>query len=433
MLSANFPCSASEWAQLHSSLLSWAKEWRYFAVYENQGGKGWGLPFKLLCGKSALVLDSDDIFTSLESARENALLEIGGYFAYDLKNKIEKLRSDNPDRIHAPEACFFEADVQIEYDGKHLKISAEEPEEICSQIQQTKALTKSEFFFDGRIDCGMEKDEYLNKVQKIRSHIEEGDVYELNLCVEFFSEQCKLDPYQAYFRLREKSNVPMSAFLKLGQFFVLSASPERFLSRNGNHLISQPIKGTRRRSSDAREDELLKEELYHSEKDRAENVMIVDLVRNDFAHSCKPGSISVPELFGIYSFPQVHQMISEIQGELKEDSSGMEALKYCFPMGSMTGAPKVMAMELIEQLENARRGIYSGAIGYIEPNGNFDFNVVIRTLVYNEKDSVLSFQAGGAITYDSQPKEEWNELLLKASAIRQMLNEATYPQDLPVT
>lgn len=205
----------------------------------------------------------------------------------------------------------------------------------------------------------------------------------------------------------------------------MCASPERYLFKDGVKVLSQPIKGTARRDADVTIDSQIKQELRNSIKDQAENVMIVDLVRNDLARSCETGSVHVDELFGIYSFPQVHQMISTVSGELKPGVPFTNAIHYSFPMGSMTGAPKIKVMELIELYEQQRRELFSGTVGYINPEGDFDFNVVIRSLFYNAATQYLSYQTGGAITYDSDPMKEWEEMRLKAWALERIFSSAT--------
>src|SRR5690606_8474955 len=194
--------------------------------------------------------------------------------------------------------------------------------------------------------------------------------------------------------------------------------------KEGHKIISQPIKGTMRRGSNESEDNVLKDQLYHSEKERAENMMIVDLVRNDLARSAIPGSVKVDELFGIYTYPKVHQMVSTVSANAGSDVAFSEIIRNAFPMGSMTGAPKVSAMKLIEQFESSRRGLFSGAAGYITPNGDFDFNVVIRSILYEQKTKKISFQVGSAITYDAVPDQEYQECQLKAEAMRQVLTTA---------
>jgi para-aminobenzoate synthetase component 1 len=221
--------------------------------------------------------------------------------------------------------------------------------------------------------------------------------------------------------LLQKSPTPFASYFKYDHQYLLCASPERFIKKSGDKLFSQPIKGTIKRGVDEAEDAQLKNELLHSEKELAENLMIVDLVRNDLARSSKTGSVNVDELFGIYSFKQVHQMISTVSSIIKNDTHIIDAIKHAFPMGSMTGAPKIMAMELIEKYETTKRGLYSGAIGYIAPNGDFDFNVVIRSLQYNAATKYLSYEVGSAITFDSIAEQEHDECLLKAKAIMDVL------------
>ena len=263
--------------------------------------------------------------------------------------------------------------------------------------------------------------EYLSTVARIREHIIEGDLYEMNLCQEFYATPVQIDPLAVYERLSALAQAPASAWFRLADKYLMCASPERFIQKQGDKLISQPIKGTRRRSVDPLEDAAIQQDLYHSIKDRAENVMIVDLVRNDLARHCQPGSVRVEELFGIYTFNTVHQMISTVSGRLRPEAHPMEALRDAFPMGSMTGAPKVMAMQLIERYERTRRGLYSGSVGYIDPAGDFDFNVVIRSIQYNAGQQYLSVSAGGAIVYDSDPEQEYEECLLKTRVMREAL------------
>jgi para-aminobenzoate synthetase component 1 len=227
---------------------------------------------------------------------------------------------------------------------------------------------------------------------------------------------------QVYADLLKKSPVPFGAFVKSNGCYLMCASPERFLKKTGNRMLSQPIKGTSKRGVNEAEDIALKQALLNSEKERAENLMIVDLVRNDLARSAKTGTVKVEELFGIYSFEQVHQMISTVSATLADGIHWVDALKYAFPMGSMTGAPKISAMHLIEQYERTARGLYSGAVGYITPEGDFDFNVVIRSLQYNSINQFLNFEVGGAITYDSIPEKEYEECLIKAGAILDTLS-----------
>lgn len=262
--------------------------------------------------------------------------------------------------------------------------------------------------------CNMSRAAYIDKVNAVIQDITAGDVYELNLCMEFLSEQATLDPLTLFRLLCQESPMPFATYLKLGQNYLAGASPERFMALKDGKLIAQPIKGTMRRGADAGDDAALKTKLQHDEKERAENMMIVDLVRNDLAKSAVPGSVKVEEMFGIYTFKAVHQMISTVTAQLKDGYNFADALMNAFPMGSMTGAPKLSAMQRIDQYENNARSLYSGAAGYVTPSGDFDFNVVIRSFLYDQAKALLSFQVGSAITYDALPEYEYAECLLKA-------------------
>lgn len=345
---------------------------------------------------------------------------IFGYLSYDLKNQLEKIHSKNKDSIGF-ESLFFFAPLHVillDTNGQ-LMVMSEHGNAIMEAIQQTELI--SEPIIPIKIHQKVSKEKYIETVQKIQEHIVQGDVYELNYCVEFFAEQTTINPLSTYFELQSISPTPFSCFFKQNNTYLLSASPERFIKKSLNKLYSQPIKGTVRRSSNEKEDEELKTRLVKSEKERAENLMIVDLVRNDLAKSCEVGTIEVDELFGIYSFKQVHQMISTVSGTIIDGLHPAEAISNAFPMGSMTGAPKLMAMQLIDQYENTKRGLYSGAVGYFAPNEDFDFNVVIRSIQYNESKKYVNFEVGSAITYDSVAEDEYEECLLKASAMLKAL------------
>ena len=347
-----------------------------------------------------------------------------GYLSYDLKNEVERLSSRHPDGIGLPPLHFFRPRHVIYLRAGAWTIETLDPDPaavwraiLATPIPDDTAPTA----ITAPLQQRMPEADYLRNVAAVREHIAAGDVYELNLCQEFYLEQAHVDPAALFRRLNALSKVPFAAYYRLADRYLCCASPERFLQKQDKILRSQPIKGTSRRGLTTREDGALREALFHSEKDRAENVMIVDLVRNDLARSCVMGSVRVDELFGIYPFEGVHQMISTISGELHPDVHPVEAVRRAFPMGSMTGAPKVMAMQLIERYETARRGLYSGAVGYVDPRGDFDFNVVIRSLLYNATDRYLNYQVGGAIVYDSVPEQEYAECLLKAAGLRRVL------------
>lgn len=348
-----------------------------------------------------------------------------GYLGYDLKNETEKLYSNNPDRIQMPEICFYQPYHILFFQGNEVRIhSLENPDEIWHEIHQTllpPVDTKHQV--KPAIQRGMSRYEYLNKVTKILEHIRNGDIYEMNFCMEFFVENYFINPLEVYLNLTKISPMPFSVLQKTGSKYLICASPERFLKKNGTRLLSQPIKGTKKRGHTPEDDYALKNLLLHDEKERAENMMIVDLVRNDLARSAVAGTVKVKELFGIYAFPQVFQMISSVEAHIKPHLHFVDALRHAFPMGSMTGAPKIKVMELIERYENSKRGLFSGAAGYITPHGNFDFNVVIRSILYDQNQGNLSFHVGSAITHDAIPKNEYEECLLKAKAIREVLTK----------
>ena len=253
-------------------------------------------------------------------------------------------------------------------------------------------------------------------------HIHRGDIYEANFCMEFFSENTTINPLEIFQKLNEISKPPLAVYFKNNKQFLLSASPERYLKKVGEQLISQPIKGTAKRFIDLIEDEKSKNKLSQDPKERAENIMITDLVRNDLSKTAQKGSVKVEELCGIYSFEQVHQMISTITSKLDTQYSAVEAIKTTFPMGSMTGTPKVSVMNIIEELEETKRGLYSGAVGYFTPTSDFDFNVVIRSILYNQEKEYVSFSVGSAITSGSIPENEYEECLLKAKAMLEVLS-----------
>lgn len=346
-----------------------------------------------------------------------------GHLGYDLKNELGEFSSSHPDHVQFPDLFFFEPEIVVHLTKSEMIIEADEPAEIFEAIiaQPVYANISPEAAIP--VNSRIQKEEYLSIIQQLQKHILRGDCYEINFCQEFYAEDYTIDPVAVYQKLAHVSPNPFSALYRIDDKWLICASPERFLMRKENRILSQPIKGTSKRIiGNELKDEETKEQLFQSEKDRSENVMIVDLVRNDLSKVCGEGTVKVDELYGIYSFPQVHQMISTVSGELKRNISFTEIIKATFPMGSMTGAPKKRVIELIEQYEKTKRGIFSGALGYISPDGNFDLNVVIRSIMYNASSGYLSFQAGSGITFYSDPEKEWEECLLKAEAIKNVLS-----------
>lgn len=347
---------------------------------------------------------------------------IPGFLAYDLKNETENLRSVNPDHLHFPDLYFFEPQHHILIKDRRVSIYSEEADLIWESVNAVQLNQSAEKGFEVKINHRFSMAEYKDTVLLLQQHIQRGNIYEVNFCQEFYAEDVHLNPVELFLKLNRASPVPFANFFKQDDKFIISATPERFLSKRGSKLISQPIKGTARRQPDPAADEDVKNYLKNNEKERAENVMIVDLVRNDLTKSAVPGSVKVEELFGIYSFSTVHQMVSTITCVANSKLDNTQLLKNTFPMGSMTGAPKIKAMELIDEYERSKRGIFSGAVGYFSADGDFDFNVVIRSILYNEANGYLSFQVGSAITSGSDPQSEYDECLLKAEAILSVLD-----------
>lgn len=374
------------------------------------------------------IYNSSNSLSDLQKFYDQKKGWLFGYITYDLKNEIEKLSSKNADKLAFPTLQFFSPKVVLQIENESVSVFYDD-----DFVSETEAKNAFEIAFSQesvkkpsgstkiKIQSKITKAAYLHSVEKLKEHIRKGDIYEVNYCQEFFAENVALNTTDIYKKLNAISGAPFSAYCKFETHYLMCASPERFLQKRSNRLISQPIKGTIKRSSNIEEDEKLKTELLNNTKERSENVMIVDLVRNDFSRIAKKGSVNVDELFGIYSFKQVHQMISTVSCEIDSSVSFTEILKALFPMGSMTGAPKISAMKLIEEYESTKRGLYSGAVGYISPEGDFDFNVVIRSILYNSENKYVSFMVGSAITDKAEAELEYEECLLKAKALFEVL------------
>ncbi len=374
---------------------------------------------------TAIKTDHQNAFDKLKEYQQATKDWIFGYLSYDLKNDVERLKSSNYDGLHFPDLYFFQPQKLVFLkdniaDFIYLRMVDDEIETDFEEIQNLKL--KTEISVEKiEIQSRISKEEYLEKVGAMLEHIHRGDIYEANLCQEFFSENVDLDAFSIYQSLNEISKPPFAAFLRLENINLVSASPERYLRKKGEQLLTQPIKGTARRSSNPEEDKEIALNLARDPKEMSENVMIVDLVRNDLSRIAEKGSVKVDELCKVYSFKQVHQLISSVTATIARGIEPVEALRTSFPMGSMTGAPKISAMKIIEKLESTKRGLYSGAVGYFSPEGNFDFNVVIRSILYNSTNKYLSFSVGGAITAKSNPEKEYEECLLKSRALREVL------------
>lgn len=349
-----------------------------------------------------------------------------GYFSYDLKNEFEQLISTNSDFIGFPLFSFYHPRYVVLKDKGQWRVEYLQSEDTEESVRRwLHSLPFVEIFVDKCVDIQLNervsKSQYLSNIKAIQQHIVRGDIYEVNYCVELFKEAVQLDVVQLYTRLLNVSPVPFAAFVRSDDRYLMCASPERYIQKRGKLIVSQPIKGTAPRSQDVEEDRWYRQQLAESEKERSENIMITDLVRNDLARIAERGSVRVEELCGIYAFQQVYQMISTVSAQLSDEHDWLDVIQATFPMGSMTGAPKVKAMELIEAFENTKRGLYSGAVGYVTPEDDFDFNVVIRSLQYHQGTGYLSTMVGSAITAMSDPESEYCECLLKASAIKRVL------------
>jgi para-aminobenzoate synthetase component 1 len=339
-----------------------------------------------------------------------------GYFSYELKNSLEDLKSSNQDSIGFYDFHFFIPETLVLQTEDELTVLSH------SKKLDSKTFTTDEPIRSGTQIPTISESEYVLNIAQLKEYIQLGEIYEVNYCIQHAFENAIIDPYRLYSELQESSPAPFSCYVQNGGKHLMSSSPERFMKKTGAKLISQPMKGTNRRTN---QNHVQKDALINDSKELAENVMITDLVRNDLSRSSQKGTVKVEELCGVYEFPHVNQMISTVSADLKETIHPLDALLNAFPMGSMTGAPKISAMKLIDEFEDFSRGLYSGSVGYFTPDLDFDFNVVIRSLLYNKERRTLTLPTGGAITINSDPKKEYEECLLKAEAMRNVvLNHA---------
>ena len=415
--------------EFKKQLLVWANSFREVVFLDSNNYPQTYSNFDSILALEAFTSISTDYskaFEDLHQYQSQTKDWLFGYLSYDLKNDIEDLQSNNHDGLEFPDLYFFQPKKLFLFKGNqlemhYLRLCDDEMEndfEEILQCSEMQIVTPSAVEVQQRIP----KENYLSKVSKMLEQIHRGDIYEANFCMEFYAENSQINPLEVYQKLNALSEAPFAVYLKNNQQYLLSASPERYLKKEGTKVISQPIKGTAKRFSDSNLDEKSKLELAEDPKERSENIMIVDLVRNDLSRTATKGSVHVEELCGIYSFQQVHQMISTVVSEVEHTTSPIEILRTTFPMGSMTGAPKISAMNSIENLEETKRGLYSGAVGYFTPNGDFDFNVVIRSILYNAENQYASFSVGSAITSLSDPEKEYEECLLKAKAMFAVLS-----------
>ena len=416
--------SKIEISEFKRKALHWAAQFEVCCFLDSNGydDKHGAYDFIIAAGvKAECKGGGNESLNELEKFRLSHKTWSFGYLGYDLKNEIEQLESKNRDGLSFDDLYFFVPEYVITCKNNLVEVvlGNQQVFEEIETVNPKESVSLGQISLKNRIS----EIDYIKSVEQLKQHILKGDIYEVNFCQEFFAENAEIDPLNCFEELNHISPNPFAGFLKIYDKFILSASPERFICKRKDELVAQPIKGTIRRSPDVAEDLQLKHHLQENIKERAENVMIVDLTRNDLTKVCNPASVNVLELFKIYSFPQVHQMISTVIGKCDPNLNFIEIMKSTFPMGSMTGAPKVSAMQLIEETEKTKRGAFSGSLGYITPENEFDFNVIIRSILYNETSKYLSFQVGSAITFLSDPKEEYKECMLKASAMFNILNK----------
>jgi para-aminobenzoate synthetase component I len=403
-------------------MLNWADQFNIFCLLDNNG-----YDFEAPSFECLLAVGSEreyhftgiDDLVKLQSFYSEKPTWLFGHFGYNaLCNAYTKNEKTNFEN-----GFFFEPSIIIKfYNGNYELIKGNVLlSDIEKQIEHTPIELSENKNLSKVIIPQFTKDEYVEKIKKLQQHIKRGDCYEINFCSQFTIADITINPVETYKKLITSSPAPFGCLYKLKENYCLCASPERFLKKEGIQIISQPIKGTSRRDENEVKDIANKNYLLQSQKEKSENVMVVDLVRNDMSMVCEKGSVKVKELFGIYSFPHVHQMISTIVGEVKSNSSFTKIIAACFPMGSMTGAPKQRVMELIETYEELPRGLFSGSIGYINPQGDFDFNVVIRSIFYNELKKEVLFFAGSGITFYSVPEDEYDECMAKLEGLTSII------------
>ena len=411
-----------------NKLLSWSQQFQQIVYLDSNN-----YPQKYTSFDAVMAIDAHkeiesnytDGFKKLKEFKNNIKDYIFGYLSYDLKNDTEGLTSNNFDGVQFPDLYFFQPKklflirknvLEVQY----LKEFENEIEiDLANIFNQDLTMVNVEH--DVKIHKRITKKEYINKLAIILEHIHRGDIYEVNFCQEFYAENTRIAPLEVFLHLNKISKPPFASFIKSKDKYLLSASPERFVTKENNKIISQPIKGTAKRLGNKKADKELAINLSLDEKERSENIMIVDLVRNDLSKTAIKGSVNVEELCKVYTFDQVHQMISTVTSLIEDETDSMEVIQSLFPMGSMTGAPKISAMQIIEAQEATKRGLYSGTVGYFTPSDDFDFSVVIRSILYNSTKKYLSYSVGSAITSKSIPKKEYQECLLKAIAMKRAL------------
>ncbi|MCG1034774.1 anthranilate synthase component I family protein [Polaribacter sargassicola] len=416
--------------QFKQNLLSWSQQFETVIWLDSNNYKQKYSSFNCALAVDEFTSIKTDYYNAFKKLKEYQTITkdyIFGYITYDVKNDVEQLTSNNFDGLDFADLYFFQPKKLIFINNNsveflYLRMVDDEIDDDFKEIKNfEKNINTQKETSEIKIKLRVHKDEYHTKINKILNHIHQGDIYEANYCQEFYAENSTINPINVYNDLNKISEPPFASFLKMGDKYALCASPERYIKKEGLKVISQPIKGTAKRLISEFDDAKIANDLMRDEKERAENVMIVDLVRNDLSKTAQIGSVKVEELCKVYSFKQVHQLISTVTSLVDKKTHPVDILQSTYPMGSMTGAPKVSAMKIIENLEETKRGLYSGTIGYFTPENDFDFNVIIRSILYNEEKKYISFSVGGAITAKSNPEKEYEECLLKAKAMKYVL------------
>lgn len=413
---------------LKKQMLNWANRFNICCFMDNHGYQENLHSYECLSAAGSWKKFSAKAGAALPALRE-FLKETSdwtfGHLGFGMKAETLRSFTKLTDPVGFDDCSFFVPDTLMLVSANNLLISSYSMDaDLVYRQLMDSSLPIDPLVPSTSLEAVMSAEEYIRRVEALKAHIHRGDCYEINFCQEFRANNTVIDPVAVFHKLVSISPNPYSVFYRWENRYLMCASPERFFKMEDGKIWSQPIKGTAPRFADPERDALSAKALGASEKERSENVMVVDLVRNDLSMICKPGTVQVDELFGIYSFPQVHQMISTISGQLQEGTDLVAVLKAIFPMGSMTGAPKKRVLELIEEYELVQRGIFSGAVGYSTPDGNADFNVVIRSLMYNQEEQYLSCQVGSGITWYADAAREYEECLLKVAAIRKAIDPA---------
>jgi para-aminobenzoate synthetase component 1 len=406
--------SLDKYPTIKPQLLLWANQFHYFTAYDSNS-------YSDAYKKYDFLIAIDALDTYIEKFDNQSFKEwkqsdfVCSVLSYEMNHQALHISTNNDTFIDFPPYFFYKPRYIIYIKEGRIYINRNYPEAI-EMLEQIYTIESKEIEELPNIAFKTEttQREYTNTVSQIKEKIEQGAFYELNYCIDFRAEEADFDAIQTFIHLNKLAQTPMAALVKIGKKWILSFSPERFVAKRGATLIAQPIKGTAKRNVDLNEDERIKKALQQSEKERAENSMIVDLMRNDLTPFAKTGSIEVKEWCEIYSFKHVHQMISTIEATLENEEQLVDALINCIPAGSMTGAPKKNVMKHIESFESFKRQMYAGNIGYFDFDGDFDWNVVIRSIYYDEKNKKANFSVGSAITIQSDAEEEYKECLLKA-------------------